>query len=134
MKNLGVNKKRLMCKKYEKMNAIELFFYYLDMKRNKLIDIIESYFTRNGIAIDECISYAFAEEFEKLEEGYFGENGIVIVIQEPVADKEKEEVYSLKEFFSAVDQYYQDNLDYYQNENIEIMKSELEKIKDRLNI
>lgn len=116
---------------YGKMNAIELLFYYLDMEQSKLIDIIESYYTRNGIAIDECIAYAFAEEYE---EDYFGKDGIKIVIQEPVVDEEKEEVYSLKNFFIAVDKYYQKNFSFYKGKNLQIIENKLAEIKKILGI
>lgn len=119
---------------YRKMNAIELLFYYLDMEQSKLIDIIESYYTRNGIAIDECIAYAFAEEYEEYEEDYFGKDGIKIVIQEPVVDEEKEEVYSLKDFFIAVDKYYQKNFSFYKGKNLQIIENKLAEIKKILDI
>ena len=121
-------------KEYGKMNAIELLFYYLDMEQSKLIDIIESYYTRNGIAIDECIAYAFAEEYEEYEEDYFGKDGIKIVIQEPVVDEEKEEVYSLKDFFIAVDKYYQKNFSFYKGKNLQIIENNLAEIKKILGI
>ena len=111
------------------MDAMELFFNYLDLEKSKLIKILDSYFDRNGIAIDECIAFAFAEEYEEYEEGYFGKEGLKIVIQEPIVDKEKEEVYSLIEFWEGINEYYNQNKKYYL-EDKEIIEKKLKEVKE----
>ena len=114
------------------MNAIEMFFYYLDLERDKLISIIDSCLNKVGIAIDECIAYAFAEEYDVYEEGYFGKEGLKIVIQEPVVDQEKEEIYSLKTFFCFINNYYKENLAYYNEKDRKIIEYKLKEIKKSL--
>ena len=117
-------------KKYEDMNAIELFFHYLSFNKMKLIEIINSYITRNGIAINDCIAYAYAEEYEEYEEGYFGKYGLKIVIQEPIVNKEKEEIYEIEEFLQYIIKYYKNNYECYSDEEKEIIEAKLKLLEN----
>ena len=51
-----------------------------------------------------------------------------------MVDEEKEEVYSLKDFFIAVDKYYQKNFSFYKGKNLQIIENKLAEIKKILGI
>ncbi len=69
---------------FEEMNAIEMFFLYLESE--EFLPLLMSYAERNGYSISEIIVSAFAEEYDKWEEGYFGDYGIKFEIEPPAAD------------------------------------------------
>lgn len=118
-----------MKKNVEDMSAIQLFFFYLNADRRKLIDIIDSCSSKIGVAIDTCVVCAFAEEYEEYEEGYFGNSGLKIVLLEPLMDEEKEVVYSIEEFWGYIIQYYEENLMYYSEKEKWIIERKLENFK-----
>lgn len=119
---------------HKNARVIELYFTYLDIDRRKLIDIIDSCITKKGVAIDQCIVYAFAEEYMEYDEGYFGDSGLKISMLEPLMDEDREEVYSIEEFLSYVFKYYNKNIMYYSSSDRKLIESKLDYIKNSYNI
>ncbi len=77
------------------MQIIELYFNYIG--ESNLTRALEAFFNKMGFGILD-VGCDFAGNFEKWEEGYFGESGVEILISEPLVDSDFSRVVSEIEF------------------------------------
>jgi hypothetical protein len=71
-------------KKFELMNAIEMYFLYLS--EENFIKALESYKRGIGYCVDSFVTCGFSTEYEVDDEGYFGDSGIKFEIEPPASD------------------------------------------------
>ncbi|MCL2322269.1 MAG: hypothetical protein FWC47_09220 [Oscillospiraceae bacterium] len=123
-------------KAYYKLNAMELFFFYLDSSDKNLINLINGCLKKEGIAVNDCVAYAFANEYEDYDYdgGYFGSEGVKFVIQEPIATHEKCEVYTLEEFYNYLVEYTNEYLKHKKCSNSDEILKKLVEIKEKFSI
>jgi hypothetical protein len=71
-------------KAFKQMNAIEMYFSYLD--EEYFVRALESFSKGLGYCVDYFVTSGYSFEYEAHEEGYFGESGIKFEIEPPASD------------------------------------------------
>jgi hypothetical protein len=81
---------------FEQMHAIELYFMYLS--EDFFVEALEHYSNGIGYCIDEFVTCGFSSEYEKGDEGYFGESGVKFEIEPPAYDFYQKQIVEYKDF------------------------------------
>lgn len=113
-------------KKFEKLNAMELYFLYLE--EEKFISALKDFARNVGYPVSEFISCGFSAEYDSWEDGYFGETGIKFEVEPPAVDETKYEIVSYEKFVGFVGSLIKGYLDSYPSEH-EQVKLLFDKIK-----
>ena len=116
------------------MEMIETFFNLIfAWRKNKLKDILNSFCSFEGYALNEEMCCYFATEWQDYGLGYFGEEKVLFNFQAPAVDEDKQIIVSYQKFYDIVYKYYSEYANQHPEERDEIMHL-LENLRNKLKL
>ena len=116
------------------MEILETFFNLIfAWRENKIKDILKSFCSFEGYALNEEMCCYFYPEWKDYGLEYFGEDKVLFDFQTPAVDEDKQIVISYQEFYDIVYKYYSEYARQHSEEQDEIMRL-LAELKNKLNV
>ena len=116
------------------MEILETFFNLIfAWRENKIKDILKSFCSFKGYALNEEMCCYFSPEWKDYGLEYFGENKVLFDFQAHAVDEDKQIVISYQEFYAIVCKYYFEYARQHSEEQDEIMRLHAE-LKNKLNV
>ncbi|MBQ9283308.1 MAG: hypothetical protein IJ207_14110 [Treponema sp.] len=116
------------------MEVLETFFNLIfAWRENKIKDILKSFCSFEGYALNEKMCCYFSPEWKDYGLEYFGEDKVLFDFQAPAVDEDKQIVISYQEFYDIVYKYYSEYARQHSEEQDEIMRL-LAELKNKLNV
>ena len=120
--------------KNQGMEILETFFNLIfAWRENKIKDILKSFCSFKGYALNEEMCCYFSPEWKDYGLEYFGENKVLFDFQAHAVDEDKQIVISYQEFYAIVCKYYFEYARQHSEEQDEIMRLHAE-LKNKLNV
>lgn len=115
------------------MEILETFFYLIfAWRENKIKDILKSFCSFEGYALNEEMCCYFSPEWKDYGFEYFGEDKVLFDFQAPAVEEDKQIIISYQEFYDIVYKYYSEYARQHSEEQGEIMRL-LAELKNKLN-